>query len=477
MNFGALRHTKMSLLCVMVTAIVAGCAVGPDYQRPMLDLPPSATAKAPALAAPWWQAYNDAALNTLMDEALKNNRDLTIAAARVIESQALLGLATSDQLPSAYVTATRNRNRSSSNSDRSGPGQPLETSSNRTALNISYDVDFWGQYRRANEAARAELLQVESNRTALKLSLSAQVAQAYFALQALDAQLAVTARAIRRGEEGLSMQKVRFEAGVISAFEYQQREAELDAAKVQVPNLTANRDRQQRALGMLLGRSAKDLLHATVAREPMKPLNAATDRLATFAAIAADIPSEVLLRRPDLIEAEQKLIATNARIGVARAAYFPSISLTGYLGRESVRLSDLFKGPSRIWDFAANLTQPLWGAGRVTKQVEAAEARNAQALAQYQSAVVNAFRETQDALQAQTAAREVFELETKRVAALTKTWELAKLRYAQGLASQLDVLDVERSLTGAELNRIDSARAFRSAVADVYRALGAPVQE
>lgn len=466
-------QTWKPMAAALLALFAAGCAVGPDYERPKMALPdvvaPRAEATAPVLNQPWWRHFKDRALEALIDEALRNNRDLVVAAARITESQALLGLTTSDQLPSAYVTASRNRSRSSGSSDRNGPGQQLETTSNRAALNLSYDVDFWGQYRRANEAARADLMQVTANRTALKLALTAQVAQAYFALQALDAQLDVTRRAINRGDEGLSMQKVRFNAGVISAFEYQQREAELDAARVQIPNLTASRERQQRALAVLLGRSAKDVLGATVTRPA---LDQPTDTLA----VAANIPSEVLLRRPDVLEAEERLIATNARIGVARAAYFPSITLTGYLGSESARLSDLFKGPSRIWDFAANLTQPLWGAGRVTRGVEVAEARNQQALAQYQQSIVNAFRETQDALDAHRAAREVFDIETRRVATLTKTWELAKLRYQQGLASQLDVIDIERGLTSAELNRIEASRAFRAAVADVYRALGAPVE-
>ncbi|MCA3028203.1 MAG: efflux transporter outer membrane subunit [Rhodocyclaceae bacterium] len=454
-------------------AVISACSVGPNYRHPEMSLPevisvPSAVNTLPVMTQPWWLHYKDDGLNALMGEALQHNLDLQVAAARIAESQAQLGLAVSDQFPSAYVTAGRNRNRNSAASSNTGPGQPLESTTNRVALNISFDLDFWGKYRRASEAARAELLSVESNRDALRLSLTAQVAQSYFALQAFDAQLAATERAITRGEEALNMQKVRLNAGVISAFEYQQREAELDGARVQLPNLRANRDKQQRALAILLGRTPKEVLAGVVKRT-------SAEQPSSELVLPAGIPSEVLLRRPDLVEAEQKLVATNARIGVARASYFPSLSLTGLLGSESSSLGDLFTGPARIWNFAGNLTQPLWGASRVDSMVAAANARNVQALAQYQLAITNAFKETQDAIQAQQAAREVFDLETRRVGTLDQSWKLAKLRYQQGIASQLEVIDAERNLLAAEQNRIEAARALRAAVADLFKAMGAPV--
>ena len=185
------------------------------------------------------------------------------------------------------------------------------------------------------------------------------------------------------------------------------------------------------------------------------------------------MPSDLMLRRPDLREAEQKLIASNARIGIARAAYFPSISLTGLFGSESASLSDLFTGPARIWRFAGNLTQPIWSAGSVSSQVAIAEARNQQALAQYRNTIANAFREVQDAVSAQAKAREVFDAETRRVAALNQSYALARLRFENGVASQLDVIDIERSLIAAELNRIEAERGFRVAVADLFKAMGA----
>lgn len=457
-------------LATTIIVVVSGCAVGPEYQRPALDLPAAytpagANTAATTTARNWWAIFNDPLLDRLMDEALANNLDLVVAAARVTEAQAQLGLAISDQLPTAYASGSRERNRNSAASGRSAPGQPLETTTNRLALNVSFEIDFWGKYRRSTEAARADLLSIEANRDALRLTMTTQAVQGYFNLLALDAQIYVVQEGIRRGQEALSMQKKRFDAGVISEFDYQQRSAELDAGLAQLPPLESQRGKQERALGVLLGRSPRAVIEGKMARSipslPSGPVIA-----------PSGLPSALLLNRPDLREAEQKLIAANARIGVARAAYFPSISLTGLLGSESSALGDLFSGPSRIWNFAGNLTQPLWGAGRLNNQANAAEARFDQTVAQYKGAVANAFREVQDAIAAQTAAREVFDIEQRRVETLTKTWTLAKLRYENGVASQLDVIDLERSLLAADQSRIEAERLMRFAMADLYKALG-----
>ena len=455
-----------------IPLILTACALGPDYQRPPADMPESylaapAGAPVPSKTEMWWKRFNDPVLDAVMDEALKNNFDLKTAAARVTESQAQLGLVVSDQVPSVYAIASRASNRNSEASSNSGPGQPVQSTTNRATLNVSWEVDFWGKYRRSSEAARADLLSVEANRDALCLSMTTQVVQGYFNLLALDARIAATELGIRRGQEALDMQKKRFDTGVISEFDFQQRSAELDAGRAQLPPLQGQRGNQERALNVLLGRSPRDIMAGKIERATV-PAGVAI----TAIAAANGLPSQLLLRRPDLIEAEQKMVAANARIGVARAAYFPSISLTGLFGSESSALGDLFSGPARIWNFAGNLTQPLWGAGRVGRQVDVAEARHEQALAQYQRAIGNAFREVQDAIQAQTAAREVFEIETRRVRALDKSWNLAKLRYDHGVASQLDVIDAERGLLLAELNRIEAERGFRVAIADLYKALG-----
>jgi len=446
--------------------LLAGCALGPDYQRPSLDLPPPSPAAglvaAPAAALPWWSVYQDPALDKLIAEALAHNTDLSIAAARVTEAEAQFGITRADQFPSLYATAGRVRSRASQDAPNFQPGIPLESTSNKAAVNISFDLDFWGKYRRATEAARADLMAVEANRDAVRLALESGVAQGYIALLALDAQLSISQLALLRAKEQFEMQKVRFDAGVSSEFEFRQREAEYDAARAQLPPVEAARAKQERALAILLGRSPRAIIGDKI------------ERAGTLSApqLPAGMPSELLLNRPDVRKAEQELIAANARIGVARAAYFPSISLTGFLGSESTALHNLFSGPARTWRFAGDLTEPLWGAGRLNSQADIANARNEQAVQVYRAAVANAFREVADALAEHAKAREVAEAEAKRVASLTKAWKLAILRYDQGVSSQLDVIDTERGLLQGEFDRIAAERDLRLSVADLYHALG-----
>ncbi|HEX9392532.1 MAG TPA: efflux transporter outer membrane subunit [Usitatibacteraceae bacterium] len=467
-----------SLASIAVVTTLAGCAVGPDYKRPALELPqtwPATPAGAAAVAgdnARWWTIYGDGRLNTLVDEALHNNTDLAVAVARLAEAEAQLGIVRSDQFPSVYGTAERSRDRATGAGSFTQPGVPLQTTTNRVALNVSYEIDFWGKYRRATEAARAELLASEAARDTVRISLAAQVATAYFNLVALDQRLDATRLAVQRSKESLDMQKVRFDAGVVSSFEYQQRLAEHEANLAQLPPVERDRAATERALAVLLGRSPRAVIDAQIERSKADAMATADTGAQVALAVPAGLPSDLLLRRPDLREAEQKLIASNARIGVARAAYFPSISLTGLLGSESASLSNLFTGPARIWHFAGDLTQPIWTAGSVGSQVAVARARNEQTLAQYRNTIANAFREVQDAVSAQAKAREIFDAESRRVSALNQSYSLAKLRFASGVASQLEVIDNERSLINAELNRIEAERAFRAAVADLFRAMG-----
>jgi len=475
------RTYQAAALASAVSVVLGGCTVGPDYKRPDFDLPQAwsaapAGATAAAATARWWSVYSDPELDKLVDEALGHSLDLSLAAAHVNEAHALLGVARSDQFPTVYADGNRTRTRSSANSAIPlPPGTPLETTDTRAALNVSFELDFWGKYRRATEAARADLLASEAARDTVLISLETQVVQSYYALIALDARHAATLRALDRARESLELQRKRNQAGVISDFEFEQRNAEYEANLAQLPPLERDRSIQERALSVLLGRSPRAIVDAQIPRASRDAQGARTVEAAAAQpplAVPAGLPSDLLLHRPDLREAEQRLAAANARIGVARAAYFPSISLTGAFGVESASLGSLFSGPSRIWNYGAQVTQPIFGGGRVGMQVDAAGAREQAALAQYRQAVSNAFREVQDAIVAQTKARESFDAERRRVAALSRSYELAKLRFQNGIASQLDVIDAERNLLLAELNRIEAERAMRAAVADLYRSLG-----
>ncbi|MGE3161587.1 MAG: efflux transporter outer membrane subunit [Burkholderiales bacterium] len=451
-----------------LVVLLTGCAVQPDYERPALELPDAwqASAPRPAAGEPWWRVYGDPVLERLVDEALASNSDVLVAAARVDEARALLGEARSALRPTVGANASAGRSRASAATGLLPPGVDRERDNYRATLDVSYEIDIFGRLRASSEAAAADLAASEAVRDAVRLALTSRVASAYYGLIALDAQVALTRRVLQLREASLDLERRRRSAGLISDFELRQLEAEAATLRAQLPPLERERELAEAALAALLGRSPRAVFEEAVVR-PASVADAPAP-----VAVPSGLPSELLLRRPDVVEAEQRLVAANARVAVARSAYFPSIRLTGFLGSESAELGDLFTGPAGIWSVAAALAQPIYAGGRLEAQREAAAARERAALAQYQGAVRNAFREVRQALAAQARARESFQAQAERVAALEETLRLARLRYTSGVASQLDVLDAERGLLDAQTARIEALRAQRAAVADLYRALG-----
>ena len=458
----------MNKAFLVALIFLAGCALKPDYQRPAVELPAAWKESGQNLAQDgnWWRVYSDPALEKLVEEALARNSDLARASARVDEARALLRQSESYYYPTVGATFGRNRTLSSAATGLLPPGVQRERNDYRATLDVSYEVDLWGKLHATAQAARADLLGSEAARDTVRITLAADVAKTYFALRALDAEAAATRRTLGLREEGLKLQQKRFDGGVISEFDYRQLEAEVAAARAQLPPLERDREIQEAALAVLLGRSPKAIMDESVSR------SADSREELLPAVVPAGLPSELLLRRPDLVEAEQRLIAANARVTVARSQMFPSIQLTGYLGSEAQALSALFSGPAGIWQLAMVIAQPIFAAGRLEAQIDAARARETQALAGYQGAIQNAFREVRAALAAQTRSRETFEAESTRFAALATTVRLARLRYDNGLASQLEVIDAERNLLAAEIARHEALRAQRAAVADLYKALG-----
>jgi multidrug efflux system outer membrane protein len=448
--------------------LAVGCSVQPKYERPAVELPEAWKQTAPRFAEDgrWWRIYQDSSLESTIDEALVNNGDLLVAAARVDEARALLGEARSFFFPRVDAQGSATRQRNSERVAFSPPGAPREFSTYSATLEVSYEVDLFGRLSSNAAAARAELQASEASREAVRLSLAAQVAKSYFALRSLDEQVDLTRRTVALREEALGLQRKRLQGGVISEFELRQLEAEAAVVRAQLPPLERDREREEVALSVLLGRTPKQVFESRIRTKE------AFDETPGAPAVPSGLPSELLLRRPDLVEAERRLAAANARIGAARAEMFPSIALTGALGSESSALSDLFSGPSLIWRVAAAVTQPIFAGGRLQARTEAAEARERAALAQYQQAIRSAFGEVRTALIAQSRARESYEAESARAAALTETLRLARLRYENGVASQLDVIDAERGLLAARIARIEALRAHRAAVADLFRALG-----
>jgi len=461
---------KLSILGFAL--LLAGCTgLKPDYTKPAVDLP-AGWRDAPADGvqardARWWKVYGDPVLDRLVDEALAHNANVMLAIARVDEARAALSATSADQRPQVSAGANRSRTRVSQRGPVPlSPDVNPEFNNTRATVGVSYEIDLWGRLRNATQAARADLLATEAARETVLITLTSDVAQAYFALRAFDGQLDATRRSLAARSEALGMQKRRFDVGDISEFDYRQLQADVAAERALLPVLELQRAQQENALAVLLGKSPRAIYEGAIeaGSDP-------EDRTVAIV-VPGGLPSDLLLRRPDLVQAEQTLIAANARVAVARAAYFPTLSLTGYLGSESVALSDLFTGPAGIWQAALAAGQPIYAGGRIDAQVQAAGARERQALAQYQLAIQNAFRDVRDALVAQAKARERLEAESERVTALRTTLRFARLRYQNGMTGQLEVLDAERNLLAAEQNRIDALRSQRAAIADLFKALG-----
>lgn len=472
----SLSNTRAKRLPVAALAALslAGCAVGPDYQRPDIDLPAqwrSTPAADADVARPvsstgerWWAVYGDPVLERLIDEALSNNADAAIATARVLEARAIASQTDANLYPDVSANFSGSRTRNTQRGTMPAGATPRMQNYYSATLDVSYEIDLWGKYRRASEAARADIFAAESAREAVRLSLVAQVAQQYFALLAADAQVEVARRTLTSRGETLNLFTRRVEAGTLSEYELHQAVAEREATRSQLASLMQTQDRAESALSVLLGRSPREVMSGAMERGTPAPIRDVV--------IPAGLPSELLLRRPDLREAEEALIAANARIGSARAQFFPSIGLTAFLGSESTQFSDLFSGPAQVFQFAAAITQPIWNAGRIRAGVFITEARRDQALARYRNAVASAFKDVRDALAAQSAARETLTAETARTAALEKALAQAQLRFDAGVSSRIEVLDVERNLLSSELARIDSERQRKSALADMFKALG-----
>ena len=450
--------------------LLAGCMVGPDYVRPTSTLPEQykettaesgAPADAKALVNPeWWTLFNDAMLNQLVQQALVANQDLQAAIARLAASEAAAREAGAELYPAVGLGAGGSRNQTSGETFNGRQSGRALYDNRRAALSLSYEVDLWGRIRRGTEAAGAEALASRYGRDSVRLALIGQLANEYLALRSHEAQLEVTRQALESRQQSLKIVQARVDGGTASGLDLAQAESALSAAQGQWSQVKRQRALSENQIGLLTGQPGLKIAAAGLEQLPVPPTP------------PVGLPSTLLEARPDVRQAEERLIAANARIGVARSGYFPSIALTAYAGGESVAFSRLFSGPAAIFSFAAALTQPIWNAGRVGLGVDRAEARRDQALARYRQTVAAAFKDVRDALAAQTAAREALAAETVRSAALERALHAARQRFDAGIASRLEVLDVERNLLAAELARIDAEYSRRSALADLFRALG-----
>jgi multidrug efflux system outer membrane protein len=457
-----MRNVLISSLFVLV---LFGCAVGPNYQRPSVETPPSwrfeeKEAKEVANTA-WWEQFDDPVLNEVIQTALKENKDLQMAAARVEEFMGRYVTARAALFPQVGAGASAGRSRRTEKGTvplSSAVENPADTY--QVFLNASWEINLWGKLRRATEAARAYLLSTEEGRSAVILTVVTSVASAYVNLLDLDKQLDIAKRTVKNREESYNLFKLRFQKGVISETELYQAKSEYEQALATIPFFEKTIAQQENVLSVLLGRNPGLIPRGKTIDELVLP------------AVPAGLPSDLLANRPDIRQAEQDLIAANALIGVAKSLYFPSISLTGLFGYESKDLSNLFMGPAKTWSWVAPLTAPIFTGGAIRGQVRSAEAGQQQALLRYQQSIQAGFGEVEDALVDQRKSREQLEVQARQVESLGNYARLARLRFDSGYTSYLEVLDAERSLFNAELSYAQTKGVLFQSLVNLYKAMG-----
>ncbi|HZO43771.1 MAG TPA: efflux transporter outer membrane subunit [Methylomirabilota bacterium] len=461
-----MRRSRYLATLLVIAGWLAGCAVGPDYKRPEVLTPtdwrngPEARDSLGDLG--WWQLFKDPALHELITTAVVANRDLQVAVARVLDSRAQLGVARAAQFPQVNASGSYQYTRPFSKNSPMAQGAEIFTGDDwQAGMDLTFELDLWGRLRRGTEAARAELLASEETRRVVLMTLVADVARTHFDLLELDDELEIARRTLQTRQASLELQRRRFGQGLSTQLDVERAEAEVAVAAGTVPDLERRIVQTENGLSVLLGRNPGPIARGT-------PLDG--QRLPPE--VPAGLPSALLERRPDIRQAEQTLVAANARIGMAKAEYFPKISLTGMLGVESVSLSDLFTGGSRFWSIGPTMTVPLFTAGRTSNTVKGFEARQQQAATQYLQTIQQAFREVEDALVFHRKVREIRTERERRVAATRRALSLATLRYERGLSTQIDVLDAQRQLFSAELDLASTTRDQLTAVVQLYKALG-----
>ncbi len=455
-------------ILLLPALLLAACTtVGPDYERPEVSLPSGFPERgipgdeAAKIAPDWWKLYRDPLLDELVAEARQRNADVRLAAARVLEAEAQLREAGALALPEVSAGYAASRSRVSERTiPAPQPGAPLNRRQHQLLASTTFELDFWGRFARASEAARANLLASTFSRDTVILGLAGTVAQAYFALRSLDAQVAVLERSIRARADALEIARARLDAGFSSELDLHQAQGALSDARVQKREAERNRALVERQLAQLTGRLALRVASGDLFSLPMAPVP------------PAGLPSTLLERRPDIRAAEQSMIAANAQIGVARAAQFPTLSLTAGLGAQSADFADLLAGGSGIWSLGAGVVAPIFDAGRREARVEQAAARRAQALAGYQRSVETAFREVSDALvNVEQSGGSEAEL-AERLKAARNALELSTARYESGYSPFLEVLDAQRTANDAELAYVRNRQSRLAFSVDLMKALG-----
>jgi len=467
--------TKMTaplLGLLLIVLLSAGCAVGPNYKRPSTDVPGMYRGTTPQDAGQpaaeslgeqrWWEVFQDKQLQDLIHTALQQNYDVRIAATRILQAQAQLGITRADQLPtiSGGAQAVNERN------PQTKLFHQFETSANQVDLSLAWELDFWGKYRRATESARASLLATQWAREAIVSTLVSNVATAYFQLRSLDLQLEISQRTLASRKDSLQITQTLANGGATSMLDVRQAEQLVFTAAETIPDLERQIEQQENFLSTLLGNNPGPIARGmTLTEQPHVP------------EIPAGLPSSLLERRPDIREAEAELMAANAQIGVAKAAYFPQINLTASAGYQSSALTSLFTGPAGLWSFGGSLVQPIFTGGRIRSNVRFTEARQQEALLTYQQTIQQAFRGVSDSLVEYRKDREFREYQQQLALSAQDAAQLSEMRYRGGAASYLEVLTNETNYFDAQLGLAQAQLNELAGLVRIYRNLGGGWQQ
>lgn len=462
---------KLTIL-FLVVLLTVGCAVGPNYKRPNVNAPGAYRGVMPQEAAQpaaeslgdqkWWEVFQDEELQKLIRAALQQNYDVQIAAARILQAQAQLGITRADQFPSIAAGASA--------IDQRSPQQKIlpafNSSANQLSLSLAWELDFWGKYRRSTEAARANLLSTEWARQEVISTLVANVATAYFQLRELDLELEISRNTLSSRQNSLKLTQLLSDHGATSLLDVRQAEQLVFTAAEQVPDLERRIEQQENFISTLLGRNPGAVARGRkLTEQPHAP------------EVPAGLTSALLERRPDIRQAEQQLIAFNARIGVAKAAYFPQINLTADAGYQSSALTSLFQGPLGLWSFGGALTQPIFEGGRLRNNVRLSEAQKKEAVLVYQQTIQQAFREVSDSLVAYRKNQEFRAQQELLTNSAQDAAHLSDIRYQGGATSYLEVLTNQTNYFSAELNLAQARLNELLALVGFYKALGGGWQE
>jgi multidrug efflux system outer membrane protein len=464
------RRGGALLACALATALAGCVTLGPDYQRPEVAMPQAWRTGLPnardVVNTQWWQGLGDPALDALISEAIEANKDLQLATLRVEEFDAKLGIARAEGRPQVGYSALAQRKRYSQ--EQPGPGSrnddgSFEKATNQNAFevgtNFSWELDLWGRVRRAKESARADVMASEDARRAMMLTVVTSVATSYVQLLALDHQLELAHQAEKNRSDALALVQKKYEGGAASRLDVAKARAAMYDVAVAVPDLERQVAELENATSLLLGRNPGPIKRSTLLAMKLPP-------------VPAGIPSDILERRPDVMEAEQNLVSANAKIGVAKAEYFPRISLTGMLGLGSTQVDTLLQRSAMTDSIGASLLGTIFSGGRIKGDIRASEAVQKQMLVKYQQAIQTALREVEDALVFNAKAGEIANAGSQQLAALRDAVQLSEARYDGGQSSFIDVLDAQQDLYDAQDEQVGRDRDTYLALISIYKAMG-----